>query len=341
MFRIDLRAALRVAAVPVVLACFPPHLHAQVPAAVAASNRATGGHMSLAEALRLYAQQEERAPYRGVRVERDVRYGPDAHQRLDLFMPQASIGPKVAAAAPSDLRPVVMFAAPEADTRASLGSARRAYDNVALWAARQGLIGVTMHRRDDGAYRPGGPQDFAAAIAWMQMHLRHLGADPRRLVVIGAGLGGTQLLHYLAHHEYWCCQGPGVAAAVLLGAPLNLAPLVPAGKAVVGHSHPMATATPAPAALMDPAHSDLSGLDAVYAPVFIGVPQYQDDVAQRSATILQQELCRRGRCPTVRYLSEHSVISAVLSLDTADQSVSRQLLAWMAQQQTGFTGPRR
>lgn len=298
---------------------------------------ATGAPMDLAGALRLYAPKEERAPYREVRVERDIHYGASAHQRLDLFIPLKPVGPApgpapafiaVPAGRKLPLRPVLVFAAPEPDTRASAGAGRRAYDNVALWAARHGLIGVTMHRRDDGASWSNGPQDFAAAIAWLQMHLREPGGDPQRLIFVGAGDGGTQLLNYLAHHEYWCCRGPGVAAAALLGTPLNLAPSVSAGKAAAASPASVKT----PATPVGPAHSDLPGLDGVYAPVFIGVPQYQDTVAQRSATILQQELCRRGRCPTVRYFSSHSVISAVLTFDTADQSVSRQLLAWLGQQ---------
>lgn len=333
MCRVDWLASLRTVAVLAgmgAVALMPPNLHAQVPAAIAASNHATRGHMDLASALRLYAPQEERAPYHAVHVERDIRYGSSPHQRLDLFTPASPPHAKTSAALPPStarLRPVLVFAAPEPDAHAALGNARRAYDNVALWAARQGLIGVTMHRRDDGAPWPSGPQDFAAAIAWMRTHLSQSGGDAQRLIFIGAGLGGTQLLSYLAHHEYWCCRGPGVAAVVLLGAPLNLAPRVPAGKAVASQLAPKV-----PATLMDPAHSDLPGLDGVYAPVLIGVPRYQDDVVQRSATVLQQELCRRGRCPTVRYFSDHSALTAVLSLDTADQSVSRQLLVWMAQQ---------
>ncbi|HTT03659.1 MAG TPA: hypothetical protein VMF64_00080 [Steroidobacteraceae bacterium] len=303
-----------------------PRGQAQVPAAVAAQNRATDGRMDLAGALRLYASQEERAPYRDVHVERDIHYGASTHQRLDLFIPTKPPGPAEVGSTPR-LRPVLIFVAPQSAARASLGTARRAYDNVALWAVRQGLIGVTMQRRDDEASWQAGAQDLAAAVSWMKTHVRDSGGDPQRLIFVGAGVGGAQLLNYLAHHEYWCCQGPGVAAAALLGAPLNLMPLVPTAKAAAAH-----TPDTVPAMLMDPAHSDLPGLDGVYAPVFIGVPQYQDQEAQRSATILQQELCRRGRCPSVRYFPSHSVISAMLSFDTADQSVSRQVLAWLQQQ---------
>ncbi len=308
------------------VALIAPCVQAQVPAAIAAHNRATGGRMDLVSALRLYAPEEERSPYRDVHVERDVRYGQKAHQRLDLFIPTRPPGPAQAGAA-AGLRPVLIFVAPQPAARGFPGNARRVYDNVALWAVRQGLIGVTMQRRDDDASWPTGPQDFAAAVSWLKTHVRDSGGDPQRLVFVGAGVGGAQLLNYLAHHEYWCCQGPGVAAAAVLGAPLNLMPRVPTGKAAAAHK-----SDTAPAIAMDPAHSDLPGLDGVYAPIFIGVPQYQDEEAKRSATILQQELCRRGRCPSVRYFPGHNTISAMLSFDTADQSVSRQLLAWLQQQ---------
>jgi hypothetical protein len=307
----------------------PARLAAQVPVAIAAQNRAMGVHMDLAAALRLYAPLQERAPYRGVRVRRDVAYGASRHERLDLFVPTSPPAQPLAGRDAARLRPVLVFAPPQADAQRALGPGRRAFDSVALWAARHGLVGVTMQRRDDlDSPWPSGPQDFAAMAAWMQAHLREVGGDPQRVLVVGAGFGGTQLLGYLAHHEYWCCRGPGVAAVALIAAPLNL----PGASGSAAMPNAAAAAGGPTGTLLDPAHSDLRGLDIVYVPVFIASARYQSDAAGRSATVLQQELCRRGRCPTLRYLVDHNVLSAMLSFDTADESVSRQLLAWMQAQ---------
>lgn len=287
-------------------------LRAQVPPAVAAQNRALADHMNVAAAVHLYAPLQEHAPYRGVRVERDIRYGASAHERMDLFVPMNS---EPGAARTTSLRAVLVLAPPESDDHRSL-RAGRLYDNVALWAARHALIGITMRRRDDDAAWPSGPRDVAALVAYLQAHIAQSGGDPERLLFIGSGRGGLQVMSYLAHHEYWCCHGPGVAALALLGAPMNLAARG-GGKGSLPD--------------VDTAHSALPGLDEVYLPVFIGIPQYLDFATERAATQLQQELCRRGRCPTVRHFANHGVLSAVLSFDTSDESVSGQLLAWLRQ----------
>lgn len=326
MRKIVLRPAARAACLlgaAATLALAPFALHAQVSDAVAAQNRALGERLDLRAALHTYAPLEERAPYHGVQVQRDVAYGKGTHQRLDLFVPSP-----IGASAPRSgaLRPVLIFAPPLGDAQAALGAHRRVFDNVALWAARAGLIGVTMRRRDDFLHaRSQGPEDFAALIGWLQGHVQAEGGDPQRLIVVGAGVGGTQLLRYLAGHQYWCCRGPGIAAAALLSPPLTLAApsTVPAAPLLAGS---------AAAAAADPGSSDLTGLDYIYVPVFLGSAVFESDVARRSVTRLQQELCRRGRCPTVREFLDHNLLSAVLSFDTADQSVSRQLQAWMHNQ---------
>ena len=47
----------------------------------------------------LYAPMQETEPYQGVRIERDVKYGPADRHLLDVFMPEAS----------SSVRPVLIF----------------------------------------------------------------------------------------------------------------------------------------------------------------------------------------------------------------------------------------
>jgi len=252
------------------------------------------------------------APVSAVHVRRDVSYGPLREQRLDLF-----VSSDTPAGAAGGLLPILVFAPPQA-------ARSRHYDNVALWAAHHRMIGVVMHRRDDSTPPwERGPQDFAAMLAWMQANARAQGGDPQHVIVMGADLGGTQLMNYLAHHEYWCCQGPAVAAAALIGSAVNLtAPITQSRQPVPG-------AGGAAQSLTDPTHSDLTGLDSIYVPIFIGSPLHPTDAQRRAAVQLQQELCRRGRCPTLRFFGERDVAAALSSFDTPNEEASRQLLAWI------------
>jgi acetyl esterase/lipase len=251
-------------------------------------------------------------PVPALHVRRDVSYGPSPEQKLDLFA-----SPDTPADAAGGLRPILVLAPPEA-------ARSRRYDNVARWAAHHQMIGVVMHRRDDSTPPwERGPQDFAAMLAWVQANARAQGADPQRVIVMGADLGGTQLMNYLAHHEYWCCSGPAVAAVALIGARVNLTAAISQSK------QPVPGAGGAAQTLTDPTHSDLTGLDSVYVPIFVGSPLHPTDAQRRAAVQLQQELCRRGRCPTLRFFGERDVAAALRSFDTTDEEASRQLLAWI------------
>ena len=42
----------------------------------------------------LYAPMQEKEPYQGVKIERDVKYGPADRNLLDIFMPETAASPR-------------------------------------------------------------------------------------------------------------------------------------------------------------------------------------------------------------------------------------------------------
>ena len=88
---------------------------------------------------KLYAPLQPTEPYFGVRIERDLKYGPAARNLLDVFMPQNV----------TSGRPVLVFVHGGTFTD---GNKRRTpespfYDNIMLWAVKNGFIGVNMTYR--------------------------------------------------------------------------------------------------------------------------------------------------------------------------------------------------
>src|SRR5215469_675055 len=79
----------------------------------------------------LYAPLQEKEPYQGVKVERDVKYGPAERNLLDVFTPEAA----------SPARPVLIFVHGggfvRGDKRGVNGSPF--YDNIMLWAVKNGF----------------------------------------------------------------------------------------------------------------------------------------------------------------------------------------------------------
>jgi triacylglycerol lipase len=89
------------------------------------------------------------------------------------------------------------------------------YDNIGVWAAAYGLVGVTMNYRlaPDSTW-PSGIEDVAAAVKWLQANAARYGGDPKRIFLWGHSAGAAHVGDYLADAA---TQGrdPGVAGAIL------------------------------------------------------------------------------------------------------------------------------
>ena len=70
-----------------------------MPADIAAKLQEIGRVVDPPATARLYAPLQEKEPYQGVRIERDVKYGPADRNLLDVFTPEAG----------SSFRPVLIY----------------------------------------------------------------------------------------------------------------------------------------------------------------------------------------------------------------------------------------
>src|SRR5205807_1942905 len=101
----------------------------------------------------IYAPLQEKEPYPGAKIERDVKYGAADRNRLDIFMPETASSP----------RPVLIFvhggAFVTGDKRVRDGPF---YDNIMLWAVKNGFVGVNVdYRLAPQASWPAGAKDLA------------------------------------------------------------------------------------------------------------------------------------------------------------------------------------
>ena len=122
------------------------------------------------KAAALYAPLQQKEPYAGVKVERDVKYGPADRNLLDIFQPEAA----------SPARPVLIFV----HGGAFVGGNKRGpngspfYDNIMLWAVKNGFVGVNMtYRLAPQNPWPAGAQDVGAAVAWVAQNTAARGGE--------------------------------------------------------------------------------------------------------------------------------------------------------------------
>jgi triacylglycerol lipase len=152
--------------------------------------------------------QNQKEPYPNVTVARDIAYGPDPLNRIDLF----TSGPTAPA-----IRTVVVFfhdGGLQAGNKTPRG--KPFFDNLMLWLTQQGMIGINSNYRLAPKNRwPSAHEDVAAVIGWVQANVAQYGGDPDRVVLWGFGASADLIAGYLAHPQFHGATGRGVKAAVL------------------------------------------------------------------------------------------------------------------------------
>ena len=279
--------------------------HAQVPPDIAEGIRKIGPIVDAPGTAKLYAPlfANQKEPYLNVTVVRDIAYGTDPLQKLDVF---------TAAPTPGAPKPVVMFlhgGGFERGNKSQPGSPF--YDNIMLWLTRQGMVGVNMNYRLAPKHVwPAAHEDLAAAVRWVQASIAQHGGDPDRLVLWGTSAGADLIAGYLAYPQFHGPKGHGVKAAIMFS-----------GFYVKG----------APAYFgNDPAEREqrasTGGLKKVTIPLFVSHTEVDLPTSIEQADALNKALCDAGRCPTYTVFKDHGHLSQGYSVGTTDTSVSGPIL---------------
>src|SRR5262249_30525792 len=111
---------------------------AQMPSEIVSQIAAIGRVVDPEKTGKIYGPLQEKEPYAGVKVARDVKYGSDPRNIIDIFGPEGG----------ASGRPVLMFVHGGGLVR----GVKRApgspfYDNIMVWAVRNGMIGVNVEYR--------------------------------------------------------------------------------------------------------------------------------------------------------------------------------------------------
>lgn len=264
----------------------------------------------------IYAPLQQKEPYAGVKVQRDVRYGAAERNLLDLFTPEAGPSP----------RPVLIFVHGGAFT----GGNKRTpdspfYDNIMLWAAKSGFVGVNMTYRLAPKWPwPAAAEDIASAVQWVAANAAPNGGDPARIFLMGHSAGAVHVASYVAHPELHKLKGGGLAGAILVSGiyDLTVSPLGDQEMAYFG---------------TDPSRfaerSALAGLQASPLPLMIASAELDPPRFVEQFNLLKQAACKRSAgCAHAVMLAQHSHMSEVYAVNTEDDRLTREILDFV---QTG------
>jgi acetyl esterase/lipase len=258
----------------------------------------------------LYAPLQEKEPYAGVKVERDVKYGPADRNLLDVFMP----------ATDASARPVLIFVhggAFVAGDKHNPGSPF--YDNIMLWAVKNGFLGVNMtYRLAPQSPWPAGAEDVASAVQWVSENIGGRGGDGARIYLMGHSAGAVHVASYVSHPEFHKVKGGGLAGAIMVSGIYQLA-----AKTV---GDPERAYFGADSALYAE-RSSLQGLLATNIPLMISSAELDPPAFVEQFGLLKDALCKRAvGCVRSLVLPQHSHMSEVYSINTADTRLTDEIL---------------
>lgn len=285
-----------------------------MPGAIERKLAELGAVINPPETAKLYGPLQPKEPYAGVKVTRDIKYGTDERHLLDVFVPEAP------ATSP---RGVLMFVHGGAFT---LGNRRSPpggpfYDNIMLFAARNGLVGVNATYRLAPQHQwPAAAEDLGAAIRWVSETIAAHGGDSARVFLMGHSAGAVHVASYVAHRQFYGPKGIALAGAILLSGLYDLTamPPGPPEKAYFGED---------PSKYAE--RSSLAGLAAAQIPLLVAYAELDPPVFHQQAKQLNEALCKAGRCPRFLPLAKHSHMSEVYAINTADTALSGPILAFV------------
>lgn len=201
--------------------------HAQVPPDIAAGLKKIGQIVDPACTAKLYrplmpandVNSKATPLYKGIDVARDVSFGPNAKDVVDIFSDDGR----------GDSRPVLIYIPGGAGNKIEQQSkdANAFYDNIMRWATKNGMVGVNMQRHPGRGNWDDGGKDVSLMIQWLQANVAKYKGDPERMFIWAHSAGNGPLGTYLGRPELYGPKGVGVKGAIFMSGQFNIAPLTP------------------------------------------------------------------------------------------------------------------
>jgi triacylglycerol lipase len=281
---------------------------AQVPADIAAKVRAAGQAMDPTIGS-LYAPLFPKDPWPGLTQQRDIAYGADPLQKLDVYAPEGAQGKKL---------PVLLFVHGGGFTR---GTAKGDFypQNIPEWAAKNGMVGISIdYRLAPKDPWPAGAKDLASAIAWTKANIAKYGGDPDRIVLFGHSAGANHVADYAAHPEVRGAEGSSVKGVVMLSPAYSTAPSA-RPNAYYGQDADLGSVS-----------GQVTRLTASPYPLFYGYAEFDPPPMKATAAAVIEGVCKtKSRCPKSVELKDSNHFSEGMALGTSDQQLAGPLLQWI------------
>ncbi len=256
----------------------------------------------------------EATPGADIKVQRDVAYGPDARQRLDIFTPATGFDPS---------RPVLVFVHGGgfiAGDKHAEGSPF--YSNIGQWAVRNGCNGVVITYRLAPKHQwPSGIEDLRAAVDFIQQQGAGYGIGGNRVFLMGQSAGAAHVASYVAHANLYAPRAHGVSGIILLSGIYNYAVMPPS---------PMEPAYLGADRSVYPARSALPALADSEVPMLVSLTEFDPPQFERQTLeLLSAVQTAKGQLPAFVYAIGQNHLSVAMYLGLPGDLVAPQLKSFI------------
>ena len=247
-------------------------------------------------------------------VTRNIAYGPHPRTVLDVYAP-----PNVQRA------PVVIFAHGGALVEGEKDRTPEMYANVCWFMTRHDIVGINLeYRLAPEAKYPAVTHDIAAAVQWTRENIGRFGGDPSQVFLFGHSAGALHVGSYAYDRRFHPSGGPGIAGLVVLSGRVRAENLAenPNARNVEAYFGTDRDA-------MDQG-SMVTHVSADSVPTLIGVAEYENPLIDvHSAELIHRIAAVKRRAPPFFWLRRHCHTSTVAQINTADDLVGPQILAFV------------
>jgi triacylglycerol lipase len=236
----------------------------------------------------------------GATVKRDLRYGPDSRNRLDVFSRPGSRS-----------LPVVVFIHGGGFVQGDKGDEGAPFfNNFGAWAVREGFVGVTMtYRLAPANIWPSGSEDVERAVGFLRSQVAAEGGHPARIVLVGQSAGATHVASWIARQGCPNDSATPVAGAVMLSGIYDLAL---AGPSPVHDAYYGADRT------LHPQRSTQAALAATRLPCLFTIGELEPAFFQsQAAALVAARWATRQSYPEMHYLPGHNHVSSVMQVGSS------------------------
>ena len=197
------------------------------------------------------------------------------------------------------------------------------YDNIMLWAVKNGFVGVNAtYRLAPQSPWPAGAEDLAAVVQWVTDKIGERGGDPARIFLMGQSAGAVHVANYVSHPEFHKVKGGGLAGAIMVSGiyDLTASPLGDAQRRLFRlRSRALCRTILAAGLAGDNRNPADDGCRRTRPAGF--VEQYE---------LLKQATCKRAeRMRAHLMLPQHSHMSEVYAINTADTRLTDEILEFV------------